>query len=109
MNTGFTPPWFSHALNHGAGPVQTAGAGSSLIFALCDFPVVLTQVTETNVPGGLPLTITVSASGEETRRPSAAVITSPAPIPAFAAPVPHSTPTTSAPELTWATERGLPT
>ncbi len=39
----------------------------------------------------------VSASGDSTWCPSAAVITSPAAIPAVAAPVPHSTPTTSAP------------
>jgi len=50
----------------------------------------------------------VSESGEETARPSAVMITSPAVIPAASAAVPHSTPSTSAPESTGATEAGTP-
>ena len=77
--------------------VQAAGAGPSRIRAVRDVPAVLTQVTGTTVPGGHPATIAVSASGDWTWWPSAMVITSPAVIPADAAPVPHRTPTTSAP------------
>ena len=70
-------------------------------------PVVLTQVTDITVPGEVALMTAVSASGDSTWCPSAAVITSPGLIPAVAAPVPHSTPTTSAPAGTGATATGV--
>ena len=68
--------------------------------------MVLTQVTDIMLPGWPPPTIADKARGEVTRRPSAAVITSPAAIPAIAAPVPHSTPITSAPARAGAMEAG---
>src|ERR1700734_3396881 len=69
-------------------------------------PLVLTQLTDMMLPGLRPFTIVASASGEATRRPPAAVITSPAAMPAVAAPVPHSTPITSAPARAGAIAEG---
>src|SRR5579862_8541547 len=83
-----------------------AGAGLSVTREVREIPLVLTQVTDIMLPGRPPPTSADSAPGEATRRPFAAVITSPAAIPAIAAGVPHSTPITSAPARAGAIEAG---
>src|SRR5262249_29693030 len=75
---------------------------------VCREPEGRTQETETNVPGRRSPMIAVSASGDVTGRPAARVMTSPGARPAAAAPVPHSTPWTSAPECTGAIAAGTP-
>ena len=66
----------------------------------------LVQVTAIMLPGRQSLTIAVSASGEETGRPFADVITSPGAIPAVAAALPQSTASTRAPDRAGATTAG---
>src|ERR1700689_5014087 len=86
----------------------TAGAGSSRTRDVRVASDGLTQVTVTTLPGRQAATMAGSASGEETARPFAVMITSPAVSPAASAAVPQSTPSTSAPESTGATETGTP-
>jgi hypothetical protein len=78
-------------------PHNTAGAVSSRACLDRGWPLALIQVTVTEVPGWRALTSAVSAPGEVIRWPLTLVMTSPAARPAAAAPVPHSTPATSAP------------
>ena len=70
------------------------------------WPPMVSQLSFTRLPGRDADIIAVSAVGEVTACPLTAVITSPLTSPAPEAPVPHSTPSTRAPELAGAMEDG---
>ena len=69
-------------------------------------PAGLVQVTEIVVPGRNRARMLVRSSGEVTGVPLTAVMTDPPVIPAAAAGLPHTVPSTKAPALTGATADG---
>src|SRR5690348_3324319 len=86
----------------------SGGCAPSTTVSVCRCPDGLTQVTETFWPGCDCPVSKVSSDGEVTACPSTEMITSPLARPASAAPVRHSTPSTSVPESTGAILDGTP-
>src|SRR5216683_1074935 len=95
LNCPLSPPLWS-----GRSSGYLAGPAIRVIDAVCFWPLVSTQVSETAVPGwNLPM-MAVSAFEEPTDWPLTAVMMSPAVTPTEAAGVLGNTLQTSAPELT---------